>query len=83
MANQPSTTKSPLKSTNLWTGLATIVAAAFGYFAITPDAAAASDLSETAKRLTDALAAKNWPLLIGIVVNAANIIGHLVKTYFK
>lgn len=76
-------TKTPLKSSNFWTGLATIAAAAFGYFAIAPDAATAADLSGAAHQLTDALQAKNWPLLFAVVINAANVVTHLVKTYFK
>lgn len=75
--------KTPFKSTNFWTGIATIVAAAFGYFAVTPDAAAAGQLADTAQSVTEAVQAKNWPLLFGIVINAVNVVTHLVKTYFK
>lgn len=76
-------TKTPFKSTNFWTGIATIVAAGFGYFAINPDPASAAQLADTAQTVADAIQAKNWPLLFGIAINAVNIVTHLIKTYFK
>ena len=83
MANTTPTTKSPLKSTNLWTGLATLVAAAFAYFGVSPDAAAAADLANTTTQVVDAIETKNFALLFGVLINAVNIVTHLVKTYFS
>ena len=83
MANTTPTTKSPLKSTNLWTGIATLVAAAFAYFGVSPDMAAATDIASTTTQVVDAIETKNFALLFGVLINAVNIVTHLVKTYFS
>jgi len=69
--------KSALQSTNLWTGIATIVTAVFLYFGATPDLAAADQLTGEASRLVDAIAQKNYGLVLAVVVNAGNILYHL------
>lgn len=66
--------KSPIQSWNLWTGIATIVAAVFSYFALSPDPAAAQ-----AHRASEAISAKNYILLATIVFNIGNILYHLFK----
>lgn len=74
MANQ----KTPaIKSTNLWTGIATLVAAVFSYFALTPDLALADTLAGEAARAAEAITARNWVVLLTIVVNVGNILYHL------
>ncbi len=82
MANTTPAKKSPLKSTNMWTGIATLVAAAFAYFGVSPDAAAAVDLANTTTQVVDAIETKNFALLFGILINAVNVVTHLVKNYF-
>lgn len=77
MANQPA--KSPLKSTNLWTGVATIVSAAFAFFSIAPDLSSAGILADESHRAVDAINTKNYGLLIAAVVNVGNILYHLFK----
>lgn len=71
--------KSPIKSWNLWTGIATIVAAVFSYFALSPDPAAAQALSDEAHRAAEAISTKNYILLATIVFNIGNILYHLFK----
>lgn len=66
-----------LRSTNLWTGIATIIAALFSYFALTPDLSAAGALAEEAQKATDAINAKNWVVLAAVAFNVANILYHL------
>ncbi len=77
MANS---TTSPLKSTNFWTGVATVFAALLAFFALTPDWAAADQLAEESKRAIEAVQARNYVALFTVVVNAGNIIYHL---FFK
>jgi len=74
--------KSPLKSQNMWVGIATIIAAAFAYFGVSGDAATANELADTATDVANAIDEKNWGLLFGVGINAVNIITHLWKTYF-
>lgn len=71
------TKKSPVKSVNAWTGLATIVMAAFAYFQLTPDADAAQALSTNAHSIVDAISAKNLMLAITGFVNLGNMLYHL------
>lgn len=70
---------SPIASKNLWTGLATIIAAAFSFFAINFDAAAVDTLTEAAHKAQDAITAKNWVLLFSVVINVGNILYHLFR----
>jgi peptidase E len=76
-------TKTPWKSTNFWTGIATVLAAGFAYFGISADAAAAVDLADTTTRAVEAIESKNWALLFGVGINVVNIVTHLWKTYFS
>lgn len=71
--------KSPLRSTNFWAGIATVVAAGFAYFSVTPDLDQASVLANEAHRVVDSVVTKNYALLIAAVVNAGNILFHLFK----
>lgn len=70
---------SPLKSANLWTGIATLVAAIFAYFQLSPDLSTAATLSDAAAQAADAIATRNWVLLISVLINAGNILWHLFK----
>lgn len=73
-----STEKKPaIKSTNLWTGIATLIAAVFSYFALTPDMALADTLADEAARAAEAITARNWVVLVTVVVNLGNILYHL------
>lgn len=74
--------KSPLASVNMWAGIATLVAALFGYFQITPDAAAAEALSTNAHSIVNALESKNLALIITAAIPALNNIYHFIQTYF-
>lgn len=76
MANQ---TTPPIKSKNLWTGIATIVAAAFSFFAINFDPATVDTLTDAAHKAQEAITARNWVLLFSVVINLGNIIYHLFK----
>lgn len=74
MANQ----KAPaLKSTNLWTGIATLIAAIFSYFSLTPDLASADVLAGEAARAVEAIQTRNWIFLVTVAVNVGNILYHL------
>jgi len=81
MANQP-TTKSPLKSKNLWTGIITIITAVFLGFEVMPDPAAVDVLSDTGAAVAEAIKTKNWLSAGLVLVNSGNIIFHLFKTWF-
>ena len=76
MAN---TTTSPLKSTNLWTGVATLVAALFSFFTLTPDLTQADTLAGEAHRAVEAISTRNYVVLITVVINVVNILYHLFK----
>lgn len=76
MAN---TEKTPLQSLNLWTNLATLVAAAFSYFSLTPDMSAAQALGDEAHRAVDAIQSKNYVVFATVIFNVANILYHLWK----
>ena len=71
--------KTPLQSTNFWTGLATVIAALFSYFFISPDPTAAADLSNAAHTAVEAISAKNWVALFAVLINGGNILYHLFK----
>jgi len=73
------TTKTALQSTNFWTGIATIVAALFSYFAISPDLDGAAVLADGAQQAVTAISTKNYIALFGVVVNVGNILYHLFK----
>jgi hypothetical protein len=75
-----SSSKSPLTSSNFWTGAVTIVAALIAFFALTPDWAAADQLAEESRRAIEAVQARNYVALFTVVVNIGNIIYHL---FFK
>ena len=82
MANTTPTTKSPLQSKNLWSGVITILTAIFLGLGIKADAAAAAQLAEVGTDVAEQIANKNW-LAAGIVlINSANILFHLFKTWF-
>lgn len=70
-------TKSPLKSTNFWAGILTVVTGGFAFFAISPDLDSASVLANEAHRAVEAISTKNYTLLFTVVVNAGNILYHL------
>jgi len=82
MANQPSTTNSPLKSKNFWSGIITIITAAFLGFGITVDASGVDTLTQTGTQVYDAIAQKNWLAAGLVLVNSANVLFHLFKTWF-
>lgn len=71
--------KTPLKSSNLWTGVATIVSAVISYFALTPDLSSAKLLSDEAHRAVDAISTRNYVVLFTVVVNVGNILYHLFR----
>lgn len=71
---------SPVQSTNLWTGIATIVAGLFSYFALTPDWAVADTIAEESRRAVEAVQTKNYVALFTVVVSLGNIVYHL---FFK
>lgn len=71
--------KAAVKSTNLWTGIATLVAAAFSYFSLTPDLDSAAVLASEANRAQEAITTRNWIVLFTVFVNAANIVYHIFK----
>lgn len=77
--NTESPAKSPLQSTNLWTGVATIVVAVFSYFFISPDLSSAGVLAQEGHKLIDSIASKNYAFLLAAVVNIGNILYHLFK----
>ena len=82
MSNTTAPTKSPLQSKNFWSGIITILTAVFLGLGIKADAAAAGQLAEVGTDVATAIAQKNW-LAAGIVlVNSANILFHLFKTWF-
>jgi len=68
---------SATRSTNLWTGVATIVAALFSYFALTPDLTTADVLAGEAHKAVYAITTKNWVVLATVAFNLANILYHL------
>lgn len=68
---------SAIRSTNLWTGVATIIAALFSFFALTPDLSTADVLAGEAQKAADAINAKNWVVLAAVAFNVANILYHL------
>jgi hypothetical protein len=70
---------SPIKSPNLWTGIATLVAGLFSYFALTPDLALADTLASEAQKAIDAISTRNYVVLITVVINVVNILYHLFK----
>jgi hypothetical protein len=72
--------KAPVRSSNFWTGIGTIIVALFMIFGIHPDPALANDLSVTAQETIAAFQAKNYLALITIAGHAWNIISHLVAT---
>lgn len=74
MANQKT---SALSSSNFWIGLATLAAAAFSYFGVSPDLAAAGSLGEAAQQAADAISTRNWVLLFSVAINVGNILYHL------
>ncbi len=69
--------KTSLKSTNFWTGIATIVAAGFGYFSIYAELGAAEALSAEAGKAVEAIETKNYFALISVAINAGNILYHI------
>lgn len=71
--------KAAVKSTNLWTGIATLVAAAFSYFSLTPDLDSAAVLASEANRAAEAISTRNYIVLFTVLVNAGNILYHLFK----
>ena len=76
-------TKTPFQSTNFWTGILTVIAAAFAYFGVAPDLAVSNELADTTKDVVDAVVTKNYALLFGVLINVTNIVQHFIKTYFK
>lgn len=75
-------TKSPFQSKNFWTGVVSILSALFLAFGVAPDADAVGDLSETGTAVADAIKSKNWLAAGLVLVNSANILFHLFKTWF-
>lgn len=71
--------KAALKSTNLWTGIATLIAAAFSYFSLTPDTDSAVVLASEANKAVEAISTRNWIVLFTVFVNAGNILYHIFK----
>lgn len=59
--------KSPVQSSNFWTGVVTIISAGLGYLA--PDVTASIS--------------PNLPPLVVLVVNLANVLSHLIATRKK
>ena len=82
MPTQEAPKKSILQSKNFWTGIATILAAAFAYFGVTVDTAAAATLTDGAQTVTDAVETKNWLALGVFLLNSGNVLFHLFKTWF-
>ena len=78
----PAPKKPVWKSKNFWTGIATILAAAFAYFGVTVDTAAAATLTDGAQTVTDAVETKNWLALGVFLLNSGNVLFHLFKTWF-
>ncbi len=76
------TTKSPLQSKNLWTGVATLVASIFLFFGVTVDSAAVELITDTSGQVADAIQTKNWTAILIILVNSGNMLFHLFKTWF-
>ena len=64
-------------SANFWTGIVTVITAAFSYFAIAPDLTTVDVLAGEAQKAVDAISTKNYIALFGVVVNAGNILYHL------
>lgn len=75
-------TKSPLKSKNLWTGVISIITAVFLAFGVAPDPEAVGVLTDTGTAVADAISQKNWLAAGLVLINSANIIFHLFKTWF-
>ncbi len=82
MSNTTPTTKSPLQSKNLWSGVITILTAVFLGLGIKADAAAAAQLTEIGTDVAEQIAQKNWLAARIVLVNSANILFHLFKTWF-
>lgn len=72
-------TKTPLQSTNFWTGIATVIAGAFSYFAVSPDLSAADVLVGEAQKAVDAISTKNYVAIFAVAINVVNIFVHLFK----
>lgn len=72
-------TKTPLQSTNFWTGVATVGTAAFSFFAITPDYDSAAALATEAQKAIDAVHTKNIVAGFAVLINLGNILWHLFK----
>lgn len=82
MSNTTPTTKSPLQSKNFWTGIATILTAAFLGFGISVDASSVDTLTQTGTQVYDAISQKNWLAAGLVLINSANVLFHLFKTWF-
>lgn len=78
MATTPKT-KTPIQSVNFWTDLATVALSAAMFFMITPDAAAASDIADSAHTVVNAFETKNFILAMPGILKLANILWHLFK----
>ena len=75
-------TKGPLQSKNFWTGIATILTAAFLGFGISADPGNVDTLTQTGTQVYDAIAQKNWLAAGLVLINSANVLFHLFKTWF-
>jgi mannitol-specific phosphotransferase system IIBC component len=71
--------KAVASSTNFWTGIFTVITAAFSYFLISPDFSSAEVLAGEAQKAVDAINTKNYIALFSVLVNAGNILYHLFK----
>ena len=69
--------KTPLQSSNFWTGIFTVISAGFAYFSIYAETGAVQGLSEEAAKAVEAVQTKNYFGLIAVAVNVGNIIYHL------
>lgn len=77
-------TKTPLQSSNFWTGLATIIGIIMALFHISPDAQLVQQGAESVTQVVSAVESKNWLTLLGLLATG-NLINMVTKiwNYFK
>lgn len=78
--------KTPIQSSNFWTGIITLLTLVLAFFHITPDTQVVENGVAVVTPIIDALASKNWiglvSILIASITNIVNMAGHLLA-YFK
>jgi len=75
--------KSPIKSTNLWTDVLTIVIGialgVSGFFYVVPDLVSANDIGANVSDLIAAVKAGSWGAVLSVAIKLWNIATHLFK----